>query len=426
MALPAALRIAGAGRRGLFLLAGIGLALSACADRERLSPLDPRARNPLDLADPLDALAGDGRVELRWDFTRFDDVARVRLSREGGGAGVVRDVDPARMSFVDEDVVNGVLYRYRLALQVEGQGEGIEVAGEPFATPGPERGWVADAGMGLVYRLTPDGRRALFAQGRFPAIAAIALDPREGTCWVSDGRLGVLWRIAPDGALERVGAALSAGGALAIDGDARRGFVAEADGHAVYAFAVAALVDTVELAQVDATFRGPVRLAPSPGGGVWIADAGADRVLLFDAGMGRVGQWHPVDGIVDLAAAGVGCCQAWVLAARGKELLRLTPGEPPLAVALPFAEGRGLDGVDDGGAWVVGETDIAAFDAGGRMQLVWREAVSGGRALAVDERNGQVWAIGDGALLKAATDQTHQTQLTGFTRAVAVAVDPGP
>lgn len=410
----------------LWQLLVAALALTACADRQRLNPLDPsHAPSPLDLADPLDALAGDGSVELRWDFTRFDDVAGVRLYREGGGADLVRQVGPDQTGFVDADVANGVLYRYRLALVVAGEGE-LAIAGEPLATPGPERPWVADAGQGLVWRLTPDGRRPLFAQGRFPQIAAVALDEREGTCWVSDGRLGGLSRITPQGQLERVGAALATAGALAIDGAARRGWVADGDGHAVYRFDVAQGADTLALVELDAHFRDPARLAPSPDGGVWVADRGAGRVALFDDRGRLTAQWLQVEDIVDLDAAGRECCRAWALADGGRRLLGLAPGEATVEVSLPYAEGRGLDAGPDGGVWVVGETDVAAIDAGGQVLALWREAVADGRDVAVDARNGQVWVLGSQELRKIAVDGSYQTQLTGLLRAVAVAVSPGP
>ncbi len=63
------------------LLAAMLLLVDGCADRPRRNPLDARADSPIDLADPLEALAGDGFVRLRWDFSRFDDLLAVRIWR---------------------------------------------------------------------------------------------------------------------------------------------------------------------------------------------------------------------------------------------------------------------------------------------------------------------------------------------------------
>ena len=75
-------------------LAAVSLSLAllvlSCADRSRRNPLDPGAGQPLDLAAPLRALAGDGRVDLRWDFSRFDDLRGVRLYRESGDSALGR------------------------------------------------------------------------------------------------------------------------------------------------------------------------------------------------------------------------------------------------------------------------------------------------------------------------------------------------
>ena len=51
--------------RGLLLGAAL-LLIAACADRVRRNPLDAQARDPANIASPLEALAGDGMVRLRY------------------------------------------------------------------------------------------------------------------------------------------------------------------------------------------------------------------------------------------------------------------------------------------------------------------------------------------------------------------------
>ena len=65
----------------LYILSLVFLALS-CSDRQRRNPLDPRAEIPQsDLLSPLQAIALDGQVVLRWDFSRYSDIEGYRIYR---------------------------------------------------------------------------------------------------------------------------------------------------------------------------------------------------------------------------------------------------------------------------------------------------------------------------------------------------------
>jgi hypothetical protein len=411
----------------LLLLAAAALWQAGCADRPRRNPLDSRATRPLDRADALEALADNGQVRLRWDFTRFDDIEAVRLWRldEGEDEPQVVERPAADTSFVDSAVVNGRIYRYWLSLALS-DGEEVGIEGEQLATPGPEHGWVADAGSGLVWRLTPDGRRGLFARGRFPALSGLAVDGRTGSAWVADERLSALHRIDLDGTMTRLGTSLRAGGALALDTGARYGWVADAAQGAVFRFLLDAEGDSLRLSEVDATLRSPVALAASPRGGLWIADSGEGRVLWFNGDGLRAGQWDGLAGLVDLDASGIHCCQAWAIAGQGARLLRLTPRAAPRDVPFPYGAARAVD-VDDetGAAWVLGEGGVVAYDAEGGilMQLV---DVPGAVGLHADETNEQLWLAGETELWKVTlSGLTYRTQLTGFTRITGLTVDPG-
>lgn len=412
--------------RGVLL--GVGLLLIAgCADRVRRNPLDAQADDPVDIAEPLQALAGDGMVRLSWDFTQFDDLLAVRIWREGGERldPVVFERAPGDTGFVDTDVVNGTLYRYQLTLDIKDEAE-LAIAGEQLATPGPENGWVADAGTGLVWRLTPDGRRCLFAKGRFPELVGLAVDKHTGAAWVGDGRLGSLHRIDVDGTLHRFGTRMMAGGAVALDAVARVGWVADTVAGAVYGFSLDAEGDTLELVQVDATLSRPLAIAASPKGGVWIADGGGDRVLWFDEQGRRGGQWEELVGLVDLDASDTICCQAWAIDDDGLRVLRLTPRAPARVVPFPYGPATALDVSDDTGhAWVLGEGGVVAYDEEGGI-LFQMQDLPGTVSLQVDEAKGHLWVVGDTALWKInLAGLTYRTQLTGFSRIVRVIVDPG-
>mgnify|MGYP006419842481 CR=1 FL=1 len=409
------------------LLCACLFGLADCADRPRRNPLDVRANSPIDVADPLEALAGDGNVRLRWNFTEFDDVRAVRIWREGGDQTEPRvfERSASDTSFIDASVVNGTLYRYGLILDVADEGE-VVIAGEQLATPGPETGWVADAGTGLVWSLTPDGRRGLFARGVFPELAGLAVDRRTGSAWVGSRRLPALYRIEADGTLTRFGTRMTAGGSIAIDAAARVGWVADAAAGAVYRFSLDAEGDTLELSEIDATLKEPIALASSPRGGVWVADAVAERVLWFnDAGF-RGGQWESLAGLVDLDASATLCCQAWAIDADGHRVLRLTPRAPVRIVAFPYGPATAVDVSDETGvAWILGEGGVAAYDGEGGILLQIPE-IPGTSSLYADETNGQLWVAGANDLWKITLGGlTYRTQLTGFSRITRVTVDPG-
>lgn len=412
----------------LRLLAGCLLLclLAGCADRPRRNPLDSAASSPLDLADPLEALAGDSSVRLRWDFSDFDDITAVRVWREEGGNTVLFERPASDTSFVDTDVVNGTIYRYWLSLVVDNEADEVSIAGEQLATPGPERGWVADAGSGFVWQLTPDGRRAMFARGRFPRLLGLGVDKQTGAAWVADGRMTALHRIDADGTLNRFGTAIRSGGALTIDSIARVGWVADELGGTVYRFFLDVEGDTLSLAQIDATLRRPVALAASPRGGLWIADAEGERVLWFNEFGTRAGQWDNLVGLTDLDASDVLCCQAWAIAADGAQVLRLTPRAAPRAVAFPYGPARAIDVADASGvAWVLGDGGVVAYDDDGGI-LMQIEQVPGAAAIYADEANGQLWIAGATELWKVTlSGLTYRTQLTGFTRIEQLTVHPG-
>lgn len=416
--IPRRLRLPAAG------LALAALVVLSCADRSRRNPLDAGASEPLDLASPLRALAGDGQVELRWDFTRFEDVRAVRLYRDSGDSTLTRELPAADTSFVDRSVTNGRLYSYRIALEVTGEPE-LAIAGEHLATPGPERVWVADGGSGLVWRLTPDGRQGLFARGYFPSLSAIAIDGETGDCWVGDGSIG-LYRITEDGDVHPVESAVEEAGATVIDPEGRTGWAVAAGGRRVYRFPVAALGDTLPLVELDAAFSDSVGLTAGSGSSLWVADRSAGRVLHVDADGVRLGEWRGLEGIVDVDPVAGECCQAWVLIAGGNGLLRLLPESGRQERELPFAPARHMD-VDSttGDLWIAGEDGIAALPPDGGALLHWPEAEAG-RGVVIDGVNEQLWVAAETELSKITLGGlTYRARLTGFSSIVQVAVDPG-
>ena len=174
---------------------------SGCADRQRRNPLDWAARNPQDSITPLLALAGDGEVRLRWDYSRFEDIDSLRLYRRVGEGNFdlhpVSPLKPGELGLVDTGLVNGVVHDYQLGLLIDGEGEVfleriqgvVEKVGLGTyfsrAIPGEETAWVADFPANSVWKISPDGRSAQFRWVDFPSVADVALYRKDGSCWVS-------------------------------------------------------------------------------------------------------------------------------------------------------------------------------------------------------------------------------------------------
>jgi len=404
-----------------FLLA----ALLSCTDRQRHNPLDPLTPSPEEgTVRRLEALAGDGEVRLRWDYSHFDDLGGYHLYRRVGKGEFIRHPNVSlsvdAREYVDTAVENGTTYEYRLGLLIQGDGERLLDRVEP-ATPGPEVAWVADRRLGLVWKISADGRGAWFAQGRFPSIAGMALDRRDGSCWVSERFFKGLYRITPDGELELHPANVGEAGLLRIDPEAGIGWLVDVERREVKWFSPEAGTDSLEMVAADANFKTPSALAPQ-GGGCWIVDREDGRALFYAPGEDRseFGARERPGAI----AAGAGG-RAWVLVEDGRGLLRLARNGERLTLELPFGNGVAVD-VDrqTGDCWVVGEGDVAAFDPNGGLLQRWTD-LPGGASLAVDEVNRHAWIATREFLWKFTLTGESLARLGGFSEPLWVAVDSG-
>lgn len=411
-------------RLGLWIGCCIGALVLACSDRPRRNPLDPQAEDPhRESFSPLTALALDGQVELRWDFSRFIDIEGYRLYRrqlEGEWEPIAPVLKPTVTAYSDPEVQNGISYEYQLSLLVADEEE--RPSGGPVpATPGPEIAWVADRHTGLVWKISADARSVHFAQGRFFDLATIALDVADGSCWVSDRGFAGLYRIAGDGALAALAAAVETPGDLAIDAGARIGWLVDAGRQRVFWFSLAA-ADAIALVPVDATFVQPVALA-AQAGGCWIADQAQGRVLFYRTDGTRAAEFHALATPEALASGAEGT--AWLLGDAGHSLTRLDRTGAALRLDLPFAAAVGLavDGAS-GDCWVLGERDLAVLAADGTLEQHWTD-VPGGRGLSFDAVQQRAWIATGDALLKFAAEGQALARLDGFSSIVRIAVDPG-
>jgi len=410
-------------RRRFLVALAAGLLSLTCADRERRNPLDPGALNPIDGVQSLRAVAGDGQVRLEWDYTWFDDVEGLRLYRTAAGVETVRDLPSSVRELVDGSVANGVTYQYRLGLGLAG---GRERLLDPVvsATPGPGVVWVADRGSGQVYQVSPDGRSAGFSRGRFPILAAVAVDPVDGSCWVSDERIAGLHRIGRDGDMVLVAASLARPGDLSIAARGDLGWVVDRDRQRVYSFSPRADTDTLSLVEADASFVEPVSLAAA-GEACWIADRATGRVILYRRDGTRLGEWQGLESPQLVASVSASPALAWVLADQGRQVSRLGPEGSSSALDLPFAPVLDLY-VDSstGLCWLLGDDAVAAVNSEGGIAAGWT-APPGGQRLAADAADGALWIAERDQVWKIDAAGVPLARLIGFSRLISVAVDPG-
>lgn len=411
----------------LLLLAWVlGGVLGGCTERQHRNPLDPLSRNPERVLEPLAAIAGNGEVVLRWNFSHFDDIHGYQLYRRSGTDNfkLITPLTPGTSEFVDTDVQNGISYDYQLALQVEDEGE-LLLADVLRATPGVEVCWVGDRMSGLVWKISPDGRSAQFGRGRFPDLRGLALNRGDGSVWVSDGSMEGLVRIGAEADAEIVvhHAEIGAPGALSIDSENGLAWVIDRKHKQVKYGDLGALGDTLELLTADAHFVEPVRLSAGDKQ-CWIVDSQVGRVLLYDRGGGRRIEFGGIEEPGEVAAAGADL--AWVLVRGGGGMMRLdaAAGEAR-EIDLPFEPVQNLD-VDreSGDCWVVGDGDLAIFRRDGSLFL-HHAGIEGGRGLALDEVQQRVWIGRSGFLGKFTLEVEGLSRLGGFSTPFLVAVDPG-
>lgn len=404
---------------GLLLLL-LGLA-AGCSDRPRRNPLDPQATG-VDASVvwvPLEAAAGDGQVQLRWDFRTFTDLSGYRLYRRAGDGdfrpyAALAATDTA---FTDRQVENGATYAYQLALLIAGEGERLL---EPVrqGTPGPQAVWALDEGAGLAWRITPDNRAAFFARGRFGALAGAAVDSRDGSCWISDQYYRGLARITAEGEWSQFPARVGQPGVLAIDAQTGEGWLVDTAEQAVAWFALPAEGDSLRLENADARFSG-LRVLEAEGGSCWIGSAA--RVLRYWRG-GRRQEW-PVAGTVALAPDQRG--GAWALVQGGESLAFLEPDGAVRSLALPSGPAEAL--AADGGrglCWVGGLEGLAAVDREGAV-VVRADEITDCRGLVLDGPRQQVWAATPGLLLKVSAEGRLLARLGGFALLGGIELDPG-
>ena len=232
-----------------------------CSTRDHDNPLDPD--NPATGGEPrwLEALSGDGLVDLSWSVRNYEDLVQIQVIETESDVVIWagRRVDHA---FTHSGLANGQDFRYRLDLKLE---SGVTLSlPEEEATPGRALPWVLDFGSGNVARMTPDGR-GVRLRSLDPYAIGIEADPVTGEALVLDffdGSVRLLDRDAEEvwasEELFRPNAAVRGeGGWWVTDSGLGSTLLLDSDGVLVYQ---------------ESSLTFPVAVALSDSGTVWVAD----------------------------------------------------------------------------------------------------------------------------------------------------------
>ena len=409
---------------GLLLLAG-------CSDRKRTNPFDPKNPDTRGAPSGFVALAGDGRTDLRWDAVPTEGLLGFHLYRrtpsDTGFVSLSAILPPTTTSYADLGLLNGLDHRYRLFFVFERDGERGPFA-EDIATPGSARPWVVDGNLGLLFRLTPDGRRVVRSYGEFDGPRAVAIDSARGHVWVSDGLMGRVTILDPATDVRVSIPGVGSPGTLAVDPLDHVTWVCDESGDRVLAFdgsgnPVGTVIEPVSL---------PLGIA---------LDVFDRSVLVVERAASRMRRFAPDHSL--LAAIGVDrpsrvaidslTRRAWVTSFEAGTVTRIPPSMSTIELTIPgFQRPIGV-AVDSrlGRIWVADPAagELVALDRGGAI-LFRVGGLTEVREVAVDPETGDVWAtawrtVGESEVFHLSSAGQVLSRLGGFSQPLGIAIDPG-
>jgi hypothetical protein len=250
----------------------------ACADRQRLNPLDPQNPNTLGQPTGLSVVSLRDTVTLRWDQLALRDLDGVRVyrRREGESRFSPIAIAPASAnSFRDLGVTFGLPYFYRIAA-VAADFES-PLSDSVQITPGPAFSWVADAGSGELIMLSHDGLHELLRTSAFGQPLRLQIDARRGCVWVLDRFGGEFSRVVMNGRRSLNSKRIFGAWDLAIDQADGSVWVADSLANGLMKFdSTGALIKSLE------GYKKLVALAVHPQtSDLWALDRATLRVLIF-------------------------------------------------------------------------------------------------------------------------------------------------
>ena len=173
----------------------IALLAAGCSSRERANPFDPANQVTSGRPSGFVAVAGNQRVDLRWDPVPIGTgLVGFQLFRRVGGAGefdaLSSVLPPTDIRYSDLGLANGVDHEYRIYFVFDaGLGQ---LPAQDIATPGTIRPWVVDYLHGTLNMLSPDGREIATRVGGFRGPFAVSADTTRGLVWFSEYDAGLV------------------------------------------------------------------------------------------------------------------------------------------------------------------------------------------------------------------------------------------
>jgi streptogramin lyase len=403
-------------------------ALAGCSDRQRSNPFDPRNPNTGGAPSGFVAIAGDGRVDLRWDPSAARGLAGFLLYRktalDTAYSPLSSVLSPTTFRYADVGLLNGLEHRYRLYFVFDDGGMRGPAA-EDVATPGRARPWVADGSRGHLYRLTPDGRRIADDFGGFVAPAGVGIDSVTGHVWVSDAIGGRVAMIEPENRVTVSIPGLVTPSSMAVDPLTRVTWVCDEGGDKLYAFdpagdPVGAAIEPLSLplgVAIDPTDRSVVVCERA---GSRLRRYAADQTLLSTFTVDR-----PSRVAIDSVTRRV-----WVTSFEGHSLIRVAPSLTLVELTVPGFQGPIGVTVDPqrGLIWVADPLagQLVVLDRGGSI-LYRIGGLQEVREVAIDPESGDAWAsvTGVGQVVRVSSAGVILQRVGGFAQPLGIAVDPG-
>ena len=398
-------------------------ALVGCSERERANPFDPRNGSTHGSPIGFAALAGDARVDLKWQDVHEPGLLGYDLLRRAPGDSdftlLVAGLPPNASAYADRGLQNGLDHSYRL-FYVFDRGRGGRPA-EETATPGPARPWVADAGQAIVVRLTPDGRHVAFVRAGFQQPVSVAVDSVSGQVWVADGLAGTLTAFDPSSGVRSNLPGFVAPGALAVSAVDHSAWLCDEQAGKVHHFS-ATLMPILNPIEPLGT---PIGIALDPwDGSVWICERGANRVRRYTVShtfLWSVSVYRPSRVAVDsLTRSG------WMTSFEAGRVVRVAPTGVAEDTIAGFAGPIGI-AVDPrrGRIWIADARAgaVVAVDRAG-SQITRVTGLPEVRDVAVELESGDVWAAvpGMGQVVQLSPTGQILRRLGGFSAPYSVDV----
>ena len=412
------------------LLVALAALAAGCSERPRSNPFDPA--NPATGGRPagFQALAGDGRVTLRWQPASSAGLlgyqAMRSLSSTTGFTPISAVLAPSVTSFSDVGLLNGADHYYRLYF-VFSSGLGSLYASD-VATPGPVTPWVGDDGPPVLYRLSNDGRHVVdYVPGAVTqSVADIDVDRGTGAVWSADPVQGMVTIYQPTTGLSTPVRGLAQPVAIAVDSIDHTAWVGEdVRGGSVDHFGPDGNLAAPPSLGV---FESPIGLAIDPNDrSVWVCERTGSRVRHLDRSAGPLSTSYVINP--SRVAVDSVTRDAWVTSFTHGLIVHLSPGgvRTDSITAITGPVGIVVDG-PRGSIWVTDPLagTVTALTSGGAIKSRV-SGLAGAYDIALDPRTGEVWVAAQdaAAVVRISPAGVPLRVLGGFAAPDAIALDTG-